>query len=100
MMAEFKVHSLKIETDKDNLKIENSYVIKSKEKMELILNDIFKKLDLWNFKTDRNIKSLIKQWRFYNRLYKLHLFRKKTGSCNFKAKKNSIMEIIYSILGF
>jgi hypothetical protein len=66
-MAEFKVHSLKIKTDENNLKIEDSYVIKTKEKMTLILNDAFKKLDLWDFKTKRDMNSLIRQWRTYNK---------------------------------
>ena len=73
MTTETKIRGLKITITKKNIRIENSYQITNQDKMKEILEEILQRDT--DYKTDRSIKSLMREWNSHNRLYKLKIFR-------------------------
>lgn len=98
MMTEAKIRGLKIYFWSDNMRIIDSYKIKSKKKMKEILEEALNRDSFYI--TKRTMKSLIREWRAHNVLYTLHLFRKHTKDCDFESKQKLRIKIIYFILGF
>lgn len=98
-MDETKVKGLKIYMDNRFIQIMDSYQIINKNKMEIIIDEIMNKGNCL-FLNKRKKKSLINQWVTYDRLYKLHILRKKTGNCIFKNQVSPRLDIFYSIFGF
>jgi hypothetical protein len=97
MTTETKIRGLKITITKKNIRIENSYQITNQDKMKEILEEILQRDT--DYKTNRNIKSLMREWNSHNRLYKLKIFRKYNKNCNLKYKVNIFGKIIYLLLG-
>ena len=94
---QMKIRGLKIIVTRKNIKIIDAYQINNVEKMEMILNEILDRSLTYFCK--RPMKSLIREWKSHNRLYKLHILRKHTKDCDLSAKTNKFIEIVYFILG-
>lgn len=90
-----KIRGLKVRIYNDRFKIFNTYQIKNKEKMNIILELIMNKT-----KTNRKMNSLIRQWKAYNNFYELGLFRKKTKTITFRSNTNLLENAFYLIFGF
>lgn len=58
---ELKVNGLKVYYNAENIKIVDSYQINNKERMQLILQEILEKIDSMDYKTNRSMKSLVKE---------------------------------------
>lgn len=97
-MSMTKIKGLRIYFSLFNMKIENSYQIKSKEKMIPILEAAIKKNS--EYYTDRSMTSLVREWRVHNRLYKMHIMRKKTKDCDFETSLGLIHYLFYYTFGF
>lgn len=98
---ETKIDGLYIEVNDFNITIHNSYKISNKQKIENLLQNLFVKIEKnidCNYKTKRTLNSFINEWIAHNRLYKMHLFRKRTKDVDLEAKQNIIMKFIYFIL--
>lgn len=96
-MIEFEVKKLKVQVFPKNIKIINSYTIKSKKEMKEILLEVLEKAPLCYKK--RSINSLIREWRCHNRLYKLGLFTSYTKDCDFESNEALYRRFFYFFLG-
>ena len=96
-MIEFEVKKLRVQVFPKNIKIIDSYTIKSKKEMKKILLEILEKAPLYYKK--RSINSLIREWRFHNRLYKLGLFVSHTKDCDFESDEALYRRIFYFFFG-
>ena len=89
-----------IKVSKNNIHIENSCEVNTKEDMQIVLTDI--RADYSLEESDvlkRTDSSLIKEWRVHNVLYNLHLFRTHTKDVDLNYPQNKIVEIAYYIIG-
>lgn len=82
---ETKVRGLKVFIDEKNIKIMNSYQIKKRKKMKIIIETILEKRKEKYYKTNKTIHYYILKWKIMNILYSLHIFRKITSNCKFNA---------------
>lgn len=88
-----------IKVSKDNIHIENSYKTKTRNDMQLVLNDIRAHHSLGYCNVlKRTDKSLINEWCTHNAFYNLHLFRKHTKDVDLNYPQRKIIEIAYSII--
>ena len=90
-----------IKISKNNIHIEDSYKVNTKEDMQIVLTDIRANHSLEE--TDvlkRTDKSIIKEWCVHNVLYNLHLFRTHTKDVDLNYPQSKIIEIAYSIAYF
>ena len=95
-MNKIKILQTEIEYDAANIRIKDSYKIKNKAMMKLILQIFLMRTE---FKYTRTIKSWIKEWKTHNKLYKLGLFRKHTKDCDLEEDEKIHRLIAYEILG-
>lgn len=79
-----------------NLKIIDSYKIKSIKEMKKILKEIKELHYCLSFK--RSTFSLINEWRAHNFLYNLHIKRSSTKDVDLNYNESSIRKIGYTIL--
>lgn len=98
MATEYKVKGLKVLPEYDKIRIVDAYQIQNKDKMIEILGEILDKVE--DFYTSRKMKSFVKQWIIRNRLYRLHLLRKKTKDCVIQETISKGKTFIFNILGF
>ena len=96
MKKTITIHGVNIKYDNKNITIYDSYKIQNTEYMEVILS-LFKLKT--GYKTERSMKSWIKEWKAHNRLYKLGLFKKHTVDCDLEENEKLHRLIIYQILG-
>lgn len=82
----------------NNIHIDNSYKIKSKESMLNVLNDIYNKYYSDVFK--RPMDSLLNEWGVHNLFYNLHLFRSHTRDVDLNYPQKKWLSICYDIVGF
>ena len=90
-----------IKISKNNIHIEDSYKVNTKEDIQIVLTDIRANHSLEE--TDvlkRKDRSLIKEWYIHNVLYNLHLFRKHTKDVDLNYPQSKIIEIAYSVAYF
>lgn len=97
-MEQMKIRGIEVTCDSDTIKIEKSYIINNEEKMELILNSIFERTE--EFFVLRKMKTFIKEWKYHNRLYKMHIFRKKNKNLTLKKEQSKWSKFMCAILGF
>ncbi len=90
------ISGIKIQYDKDNVKILDSYMIKNKLTMKYILKQFLNKTD---YKTKRTLKSWIREWKTHNRLYKLGLFKSHTKDCDLEENEKWYRLLAYQIIG-
>ena len=90
-----------IKVSKNNIHIENSCEVNTKEDMQIVLTDIRAGHSLEESDVlKRTDSSLIKEWRVHNVLYNLHLFRTHTKDVDLNYPQSKIIEIAYSIAYF
>lgn len=97
MTTETKIKGLKIKVTEKNIRIEKSYQITNMDKMQEILEEILQRDT--DYKTQRSVKSLMREWISHNRLYKLKICRKYNKNCNLRYKLNIFGKITYLLLG-
>ena len=88
-----------IKVSKNNIHIENSCEVNTREDMKMVLNDI--RADYSLEESDvlkRTDSSLIKEWYVHNVFYNLHIFRKHTKDVDLNYPQHKIVEIAYSII--
>lgn len=91
-----KIRGLQILINKEELLVKNSYQIKNKEKIQEVLIEALAKES--DFKTNRTLKSLTKEWVARNKLYDKKIFKNKNKDCHFKVKLSLFKRILYSML--
>ena len=90
-----------IKVFKNNIHIENSCEVNTREDMQMVLNDIRANHSLEESDVlKRTDKSLIKEWHVHNVLYNLHLFRTHTKDVDLNYPQSKIIEIAYSVAYF
>ena len=90
-----------IKVSKNNIHIENSCEVNTREDMQMVLNDIRANHSLEESDVlKRTDSSLIKEWRVHNVLYNLHLFRTHTKDVDLNYPQSKTIEIAYSIAYF
>lgn len=90
-----------IKVSKNNIHIENSCEVNTREDMQMVLNDIRANHSLEESDVlKRTDKSLIKEWRVHNVFYNLHLFRTHTKDVDLNYPQSKIIEIAYSVAYF
>ena len=97
-MEQMKIRGIEVTCNSDRIKIKKSYIITNKEKMELILESIFERTE--EFFVNREMKTFIKEWQYHNRLYKMHIFKKKNKDLILKKKQSRWSKFMCAILGF
>ena len=87
---------MKVKYTKNKTTIYDSYLMKnvSKEVKEIIEERLEKE-----YKTNRSLKSYIRETKSHNRLYKLGLFRSHTKNCDLEENIKLWKEIVYFIIG-
>lgn len=95
-MQHIKILRVEIEYNEENVRIKDSYKIRTKEYMKLILTQFKIRT---GFKSKRSIGSWIKEWKSHNRLYRLGLFRKHTVDCDLEENERFHRLIAYEIIG-
>ena len=98
MAEQMKIRGIEITCYSDKIKIEKTYIINDKEKMEMILSEVLHRTE--SFLLRRNMKSLIKEWKYHNRLYKMHIFRNYNKNIIFKSTQSKWCKFMCAILGF
>lgn len=90
-----------IKVSKNNIHIEDSCEVNTREDMQMVLNDIRANYSLEESDVlKRTDSSLIKEWRVHNVLYNLHLFRTHTKDVDLNYPQSKTIEIAYSIAYF
>ena len=97
-MEQMKIRGIEVTCYPDKIKIEKSYIINNKEKMELILESIFERTE--EFFVNRKMETFIKEWKYHNRLYKMHIFRKRNKNLTLKKEQSNWSKFMCVILGF
>ena len=95
-MKHIKILEVEVEYDSENVRIKNSYKVRNKEYMKLILSQF--KLRT-GFKSQRSMNSWVKEWKTHNILYKWGLFRKHTKDCDLEENEKLHRLIAYEIIG-
>lgn len=95
-MKEVKVLGVKIQYNNSNVRIINSYKVKSRVYMKMVLQEFLKRT---GYKSKRSIKSWLKEWKAHNRLYKLGLYKTHTVDCDLEENEKLHRLIIYEFLG-
>lgn len=98
MAEQMKIRGIEITCYSDKIKIEKTYIINDKEKMEIILSEVLHRTE--KFLPRRNMKSFIKEWKYHNRLYKMHIFRNHNKDIIFKDTQSKWCKFMCTILGF
>ena len=90
------INDLKITISNTNIHLHDSFKIKTKEEKLFILHEIinvFPKILEY-----RTIKSMLREWRAHNILYKLHILRESTKHTDIEFKQNFIFKIGYFLI--
>lgn len=95
-MINIKIEDVTIQYDSANVRIIDSYLVTDKKKMVLILR-LF--LNITGYKSQRSLKSWLKEWKSHNRLYRLGLFKSHTVDCDLEENEKWWRLLAYQILG-
>ncbi|MBR3697572.1 MAG: hypothetical protein IKM97_04870 [Clostridia bacterium] len=95
-MKKVKINGVEIQYNSKNVHIVNSYQVKYKDDMIIILR-LFKLRT--GYCSKRSLKSWIKEWKSHNRLYRLGLFKSHTKDCDLEENEKLHRLIAYQILG-
>lgn len=96
-MVEFETNGVTVQVIPENIRIIDSYKIKSKKLMKTIIIDILEKAPI--YKGKRSVKSLIREWRSYNIFYNRGWFVKHTRDCDLEVNEALYRRIVYFFLG-
>lgn len=86
----------KVRYTKKLTKIYDSYLIKN---VKAEVKDIIIKRQKEGYKTNRTMRSYIRETKAHNRLYKLGLFKKHTKNTDLEENIKWWKEIVYFIIG-
>ena len=95
-MERIKVLDVEIMYDSTNIKIIDSYKVRTKKEMIVILRQFQIRT---RYKSRRSLNSWIKEWKAHNRLYRLGLFRSHTVDCDLEENEKWWRLLAYQILG-
>lgn len=95
-MKNIEILGITIEYDATNVRIKDSYKVRNKEYMRLILTQFRIRI---GFESKRSIDSWLKEWKSHNRLYRLGLFRSHTADCDLEENEKLHRLIAYEIIG-
>jgi hypothetical protein len=98
MIIEINNKKIEYTYSKDNVHIQDSFAITSKEEMMTILNAIRVEAAKNDYFYDRDNKSWLTEWRAHNRLYNWGFIEEKTGSVDLSESESKIRLFLYSIL--
>lgn len=100
MKEKIKVYGVEVEyiADENNIKIIDSYKIKDKNMMLLILWSIYSKD---RYHRDRSLLEHIREWRSHNIMYHIPLkfFKEHCKDCDLSNNESKFRLFVYSILG-
>ena len=96
-MIEFEVKGLNVQVSPENIKIVDSYKIKTKKEMKSFLEEVFKKAPI--YKTKRTMGSLLREWKCHNRFHKRGIFVSHTKDCDLESKEALHRRFFYFFLG-
>ena len=96
-MVEFEVKGLIVQVFPNNIKIINSYKIKTKKEMESFLEEVFEKAPI--YQTKRTMGSLLREWKSHNRFYDKGLFISHTKACDLESNEASYRRFFYFFFG-
>jgi len=94
-MQDITIKGVKIQYDKTNVRIIDSYKVKEKDMKDILFWFLFKT----GYESKRDIDSWLKEWKAHNRLYKLGLYRSHTVDCDLEEKEAWWRLFVYSIIG-
>lgn len=95
-MQEITIEGVKIQYDAGNVRIVDSYKVKSEEKMLNVLIQFKLKT---NFKSRRQLDSWIREWKAHNRLYRLGLYLDHTKDCDLEELEKWYRLLVYWFIG-
>lgn len=96
-MVEFEVKGLNVQVSPENIRIVDSYKIKTKKEMENFLKEVFEKAPI--YKTKRKMGSLIREWKCHNRFYNKGLFISHTKDCDLESNETLYRRFFYFFFG-
>lgn len=96
-MVEFEVKGLDVQVYPNNIKVIDSFKIEKKKEIREAVIEILEKGSLYY--TKRSIGSMVREWKFHNRLYKLGLFISHTKDCDLEANEALYRRFIYFFFG-
>lgn len=98
IILRYKDKALKINIEKDNTCIIDSYQIKTSKDMKTILYLIRYEAPSDYAINIRSIKGMIKEWRAHNLLYSLGILKDRTGSVDLNIGQPWYITMCYYIL--
>ena len=98
MIIEINNKKIEYTYSKDNVHIQDSFGITSKEEMITILNAIRLEAAKNGCFYDRDTKSWLTEWRAHNRLYNWGFEEERTGSVDLSESESKIRLFLYPIL--
>lgn len=96
-MNKFKLDEIDVEVVPDNIKILNSYKIKTKKEMKKYILKILDAAPL--YQRNRSVNALVREWKSHNRLYNSGLFVEHTRDCDLQSKEALHRRFVYFFLG-
>lgn len=96
-MVEFEIKGLNVQVFPNNIKIIDSYKIKTKKEMKEFLLEVFKKATI--YKTRRTMGSLLREWKCHNRFYKKGILISRTKDCDLESKEALYRRFFYFFFG-
>ena len=96
-MVEFEVKGLNVQVFPNNIKIIDSYKIKTKKEMKEFLLEVLKKATI--YKTRRTMGSLLREWKCHNRFYDKGLFISHTKDCDLESNEALYRRFFYFFFG-
>ena len=96
-MIEFEVKGLNVQVSPENIKVVDSYKIKTKKEMKEFLLEVFKKATI--YKTRRTMGSLLREWKCHNRFYKKGILISRTKDCDLESKEALYRRFFYFFFG-
>lgn len=94
-MQEITIKGVKIQYDKTNVKIIDSYKVKEKDMKDILTWFLIRT----GYNSKRDFYSWVREWKAHNRLYRLGLFRSHTRDCDLEENEKLHRLIAYQILG-
>ena len=96
-MVEFEVKGLNVQVSSENIRIVDSYKIKTKKEMKSFLEEVFEKAPI--YKTKRTMGSLLREWKCHNRFYDKGLFINHTKDCDLESNEALYRRFFYFFFG-
>lgn len=98
MIIEINNKKIEYTYNKDNVHIQDSFAITSKEEMIAILKAIRVETAKNGYFYDRDNKSWLTEWRAHNRLYNWGIEKERTGSVDLNESESKIRLLLYPII--